>query len=210
MSDNLPENFKSYVSAYKVKPEISISSIFIGIALSIVFCAANAYLGLRIGTTIGAGIPASVISMGIYKGMFKKKSILECNMIQTIGAIGEAVAGGMIYTVPALFLWYAECDLPMPNLYTMIVLALIGGILGIFFGIPLRKALIVEEHATLPFSEGTACAEVLMAVEQGAGKAKTAFIGVGIGSIYKFIADGLKLFPSKIMVAFSFFKGAGI
>lgn len=203
-------DFKPYIPADKVMPELSISSIIIGVILSVVFCAANAYLGLRVGSTISACIPISVISMGIYKGIFKKNSILENNMVQTIGSIGEAIAAGMIFTVPALFLWYEELNLPVPNLKIMILLPLMGGILGVLFMIPLRKALIVEEHATLPFPEGTACAEVLIAAEQGGGKAKTAFIGVVIGSIYKFIADGLKLFPSKIATAFSFFKGAGI
>ena len=210
MSNNSSNDFKPYISTDKVMPELSISSIIIGVVLAVVFCAANAYLGLRVGSTISACIPISVISMGIYKGMFKKNSILENNMVQTIGSIGEAIAAGMIFTVPALFLWYKEWNLPMPDLKIMILLPLVGGILGILFMIPLRKALIVEEHATLPYPEGTACAEVLIAAEQGGGKAKTAFIGVVVGSVYKFIADGLKLFPSKITAEFSFFKGAGI
>ncbi|WP_352405106.1 OPT family oligopeptide transporter, partial [Sporanaerobacter acetigenes] len=191
-------------------PEFTATSIIIGIIMSIVFGAANAYIGLRVGMTISASIPAAVISMGIIRGIMKRDSILENNMVQTIGSAGESLAAGAIFTLPALFIWSQELGMAEPNMVEIITASLVGGLLGVFFMIPLRKALVVNEHGTLPYPEGTACAEVLKAGETGGVKAKTVFSGLGIGAIYKFIADGFKLFPSEIEWGIKGYRGAAI
>ena len=172
--DNKESEFKPFVSADRVMPEFTGTSIILGIILAIVFGGANAYLGLRVGLTVSASIPAAVISMGVIRMIMKKESILENNMVQTIGSAGESLAAGAIFTLP------------------------------------LRKALIVKEHGVLPYPEGTACAEVLIAGEEGGAAAGTVFAGLGIAALYKFIADGVKLFPSEVDWAFKKYDGAGV
>ena len=207
--DNKNE-FKPYIPADKVVPEFTVTSIVIGIILAVVFGAANAYLGLLVGMTISASIPAAVISMGIIRVILRRDSILENNIVQTIGSAGESLAAGAIFTLPALFLWAEEGKIEFPSMITIFFIALFGGLLGVCFMVPLRQALIVEEHGTLPFPEGTACAEVLLAGEEGGAKAGTVFTGLGIAAVYKFIADGLKLFPSEIGYAFKGYAGSQI
>lgn len=198
-------SFKPYVSADKVLPEFTVSSILIGIILAIVFGAANAYLGLRVGMTVSASIPAAVIGMGVYKliGGFsskKEETILESNMVQTIGSAGESLAAGAIFTMPVLFLWAAEKKAQMPSIVEIALIAMIGGLLGICFMVPLRKALIVKEHGTLPYPEGTACAEVLLAGQEGGANAAIVFIGMGISALAKFVVDGLKVVSNVVTI----------
>ena len=207
--DNKSE-FKPYIPADKIVPEFTVTSLLIGILLAIVFGAANAYLGLLVGMTISASIPAAVISMGIIRVILRRDSILENNLVQTIGSAGESVAAGAIFTLPALFLWAEEGKIAFPSILTIFLVALFGGILGVCFMVPLRQALIVEEHGTLPFPEGTACAEVLLAGEEGGSKAGTVFAGLGIAAVYKFAADGLHLFSSEIGYAFKSYAGSQI
>ena len=207
--DNKNE-FKPYIPADKIVPEFTVTSIVIGIILAVVFGAANAYLGLLVGMTISASIPAAVISMGIIRVILRRDSILENNLVQTIGSAGESLAAGAIFTLPALFLWAEEGKIEFPSLVTIFLIALFGGLLGVCFMVPLRQALIVEEHGTLPFPEGTACAEVLLAGEEGGSKAGSVFTGLGIAALYKFVADGLKLFPSEIGYAFKSYAGSQI
>lgn len=207
--DNKSE-FKPYIPADKVVPEFTVTSLLIGILLAIVFGAANAYLGLLVGMTVSASIPAAVISMGIIRVILRKDSILENNMVQTIGSAGESVAAGAIFTLPALFLWAEEGKIDFPSILTIFLIALFGGVLGVCFMVPLRQALIVEEHGTLPFPEGTACAEVLLAGEEGGSKAGTVFAGLGIAAVYKFLADGTQLFKSEIGHAFESYKGSQV
>ena len=209
MSDN-KNNFKPYIPADRVVPEFTVTSLLIGILLAIVFGAANAYLGLRVGMTISASIPAAVISMGIIRVILRRDSILENNLVQTIGSAGESVAAGAIFTLPALFLWAKEGTIDSPSMITIFLVALVGGLLGVAFMVPLRQALIVEEHGTLPFPEGTACAEVLLAGEEGGSKAGTVFSGLGIAAAYKFIADGLKVFPSEIGYDIKAYAGSSV
>ena len=192
------KEFKPFIPADKVVPELTVTSIIIGALLAVLFGGANAYLGLRVGMTVSASIPAAVISMGIIRVILKRDSILENNMVQTIGSAGESVAAGAIFTMPALFMWAAEAGSANPSLIEISLIALCGGVLGVLFMIPLRSALIVEEHGKLPYPEGQACAEVLLAGEEGGAKAGTVFAGLGIAAAYKFIADGLKLFPSEV------------
>ncbi len=208
--NNNKNEFKPYIPADRIVPEFTVTSILIGIILAVVFGAANAYIGLIVGMTISASIPAAVISMGIIRVLLRRDSILENNMVQTIGSAGESVAAGAIFTLPALFIWAEEGKIDFPSIMTIFLVALFGGILGVCFMVPLRQALIVEEHGTLPFPEGTACAEVLLAGEQGGSKAGSVFAGLGISAAYKFIADGLKFFPSEIGYAFKGFAGSQI
>lgn len=192
------KKFKPYIPAEKVTPEFTATSIIIGVLLAIIFGAANAYLGLRVGMTVSASIPAAVISMGVIRVIMKKDSILESNMVQTIGSAGESLAAGAIFTLPALFLWANEGKTEAPNLLTISLIALVGGVLGVLFMIPLRNALIVKEHGVLPYPEGTACAEVLLAGEEGGASAKTVFAGMGLSAVFKFITDGLKVVPGVV------------
>ena len=196
--DKKNESFKPYISADKVLPEFTVTSILMGIILAVVFGAANAYLGLKVGMTVSASIPAAVISLGVIRVIMKKNSILESNMVQTIGSAGESLAAGAIFTMPALFLWAEEGKIAMPGYLEITLIALFGGILGVLFMIQLRKALIVEEHGILPYPEGMACAEVLLAGEEGGSNASTVFAGMGLGAAFKFIVDGLKIVPSDI------------
>ena len=197
---NEKETFKPYISADRTLHEMTPLSIIVGIILAIVFGAANAYLGLRVGMTVSASIPAAVLGMGVYRLCRKKDTILESNMVQTIGSAGESLAAGAIFTMPALFLWAQEEGTKMPSIMEIALIALIGGLLGICFMVPLRKALIVKEHGTLPYPEGTACAEVLLAGEKGGANASVVFLGMGIAALFKFIVDGLKVVSSAVTV----------
>lgn len=194
------ETMKPYISADRTLHEMTPLSIIVGIILAIVFGAANAYLGLRVGMTVSASIPAAVLGMGVYRLCRKKDTILESNMVQTIGSAGESLAAGAIFTMPALFLWAQEEGTKMPSIMEIALIALIGGLLGICFMVPLRKALIVKEHGTLPYPEGTACAEVLLAGEKGGANASVVFLGMGIAALFKFIVDGLKVVSSAVTV----------
>jgi putative OPT family oligopeptide transporter len=133
-----------------------------GIFLAVVFGAANAYLGLMVGMTVSASIPAAVIAMGVIRVVMRKNSILESNIVQTVGSAGESLAAGAIFTLPALFLWAAEGRMDKPSILEITLIALLGGLLGVIFMVPLRNALIVKEHGILPYPEGSACAEVLV------------------------------------------------
>lgn len=186
--------FKPYVPADKITPEFTVTSVIMGVLLAVVFGAANAYLGLRVGMTVSASIPAAVISMAVIRVILRKDSILESNMVQTIGSAGESLAAGAIFTLPALFLWAAEGKIDSkPGLLEIFIISLCGGLLGVLFMVPLRNALIVKEHGVLPYPEGTACAEVLLAGEEGGSSAKAVFAGMGIAAAFKFIVDGLKV-----------------
>ncbi len=200
-------NFQPYIPASKVIPEITVTSIIMGVLLAVIFGAANAYLGLRVGMTVSASIPAAVIAMGVIRVIMRKNSILESNIVQTIGSAGESLAAGAIFTMPALFLWAAEGVMDKPGIIEITLIALIGGLLGVFFMVPLRNALIVKEHNTLPYPEGTACAEVLLAGEEGGANASTVFAGMGFAALFKFIIDGLKAVPGEISLRFKGFAG---
>ncbi len=204
------KKFQPYIPADKVVPEFTAVSVILGCLLAILFGGANAYLGLRVGMTVSASIPAAVISMGIIRMVLKRDSILENNMVQTIGSAGESVAAGAIFTLPALFMWADEGLCDVPSLLEIGLIALCGGILGVLFMVPLRSALIVKEHGVLAYPEGQACAEVLIAGEEGGSKASSVFAGLGIAAAYKFVADGLKLFPSEVAYSIPAYKGAGI
>ncbi len=200
-------NFKPYVPAGKVMTEITVTSIIMGILLAVIFGAANAYLGLRVGMTVSASIPSAVIAMGVIRVVMKKNSILESNIVQTTGSAGESLAAGAIFTLPALFLWAAEGVMDKPSIIEITLIALLGGLLGVFFMVPLRNALIVREHGVLPYPEGTACAEVLLAGEKGGSNASTVFAGMGFAALFKFVIDGLRAVPGEIALKFKGYAG---
>lgn len=200
-------DFKPYVPANKVTPEITVTSIIMGVLLAVIFGAANAYLGLRVGMTVSASIPAAVISMGVIRILLRRNSILENNVVQTIGSAGESLAAGAIFTLPALFIWAAEGKTEAPDIVEITLIALIGGLLGVLFMVPLRNALIVKEHGVLPYPEGTACAEVLLAGEKGGSNASTVFAGMGFAALFKFIIDGLKVVSGEVSVRVKGYAG---
>ncbi|MBQ1928953.1 MAG: oligopeptide transporter, OPT family [Clostridia bacterium] len=205
--DNKKPEFKPYVPANKTTSEFTVASIITGIILAVVFGAANAYLGLRVGLTVSASIPAAVIAMGVIRMVMKKNSVLESNMVQTIGSAGESLAAGAIFTLPTLFLWANEGIMNKPSILEITLISLIGGLLGIFFMVPLRNALIVKEHGILPYPEGAACAEVLLAGEKGGANASTVFAGMGFSAVFKFVIDGFKAVPGEISLKLKGFAG---
>ena len=204
---NKNTEFKPYIPAEKITPELTVTSVIMGCILAVIFGAANAYLGLRVGMTVSASIPAAVISMGVIRVILRRNSILESNMVQTIGSAGESLAAGAIFTMPALFLWAEEGLTSKPGIVEITLIALCGGILGVLFMVPLRNALIVKEHATLLYPEGTACADVLLAGEEGGANASTVLSCMGLAAVFNFVVDGLKLLPADVSAAFKSFKG---
>jgi len=197
--------FQPYIKPEEKVGEFTLRAVILGSVLAIVFGLANAYLGLKVGMTVSASIPAAVISMAILRGALKKGTILENNISQTIGSSGESLAAGIIFTIPAFFMWDY-----FPDAWTIILISILGGFLGILFMIPLRRYLIVQEHRTLPYPEGTACAEILKAGDKGGAKAKIVFTGVGIGAIYKFLMSGLKLWKETASWIVTGIKGMEI
>ncbi len=174
------DQYPSVVPASESPDEFTLKAIIIGIVIGIIFGAANAYLGLKVGLTVSASIPAAVMAVAIFKIFFKKGTILETNLVQTIGSAGESVAAGVIFTIPAFFIWGAEV-----SKLEIALMAIIGGLIGVIFMIPLRKSFISKEHGKLPYPEGTACAEVLVSGQGDVSKAKTLFWGMGIGALYQ-------------------------
>ncbi|MBI4834849.1 MAG: oligopeptide transporter, OPT family [Planctomycetes bacterium] len=190
---NNKHEFTPYITSERNIPEFSVRAIILGVILAIVFGAANAYVGLKVGMTVSASIPAAVISMTILRGVLKKGTVLENNMVQTIGSSGESLAAGVIFTIPALiFLGFA------PSILEIFIMSALGGCLGILFMIPLRRYLIVREHNTLPYPEGTACAKILVAGEQGGTKALLVLGGALTGGVYKFLLKGLGLWKDEV------------
>ncbi|MDJ0652292.1 MAG: oligopeptide transporter, OPT family [Simkaniaceae bacterium] len=190
---DLLATFKPFVAAGEKQKEFSTRAVILGILLSLVFAIGNAYLGLKVGMTISASIPAAVLSMAILRTFFRRVGILENNIVQTVASVGEGLAGGVIFTIPALFLLGATPSIP--HIFT---LALLGGILGILFMIPMRRYIIVEEHGILPFPEGKACAEILKAGEKSGPHASLAIWGIVVGSIYKLLTSALYLWNETV------------
>ena len=176
--------FQPYVPASEVRAEFTPRAVLLGAFFGILFGAVTVYVGLRAGLTVSASIPIAVLSISILRA-FGKSTILENNIVQTTGSAGESVAGGVIFTIPALIF------LGFPMEYTRIfLLALIGGWLGVFFMIPLRRQLIVKEHGNLLYPEGTACADVLIAGDRGGSFASRVFWGLGLGGVYTLFENG--------------------
>ncbi|MEM8727756.1 MAG: oligopeptide transporter, OPT family [Chlamydiota bacterium] len=192
MKDPL-KSFKPFVATTEKQKEFSTRAIVLGILLSLVFAIGNAYLGLKVGMTISASIPAAVLSMAILRTLFRRVGILENNIVQTVASVGEGLAAGVIFTIPSLFLLGATPSIP--HIFT---LSLLGGILGILFMIPMRRYIIVQEHGILPFPEGTACAEILKAGEKSASHASLAIWGIIVGAVYKLLNSALYLWNETV------------
>jgi OPT family oligopeptide transporter len=177
------ETFKPFIPAEKKVAEFTLKSIVTGSLFGIIFGAATVYLALKAGLTVSASIPIAVLAIALSKA-FLKTTILENNIIQTTGSAGESIAAGVVFTLPG-FLFLSEANSASYfNYFTILVLAIFGGILGTLMMIPLRRSLIVKEHGTLPYPEGTACASVLKAGEKGGDIARTAFLGLGVAGVY--------------------------
>jgi putative OPT family oligopeptide transporter len=179
-----PPEFRPYVSPDQDMAEFSPKAVGLGIFFGILFGAATVYLALRAGLTVSASVPIAVLAIAVFKKI-GKSTILENNMVQTIGSAGESVAAGVVFTVPALIFLSGGAD--YFRYVTIFVLSCIGGILGVLFMIPLRRALIVKEHGVLRYPEGVACADVLIAGERGGNLARMVFKGVGAAMLYKFL-----------------------
>ncbi len=182
MAENNEKKFEPFIPDAQTIPEFSMKAIVLGAIFGIIFGAATVYLALRAGLTVSASIPIAVLAIAVFKKI-GKSTILENNIVQTIGSAGESVAAGVVFTVPA-FIFLAGGDAYF-NYFNIFTLALVGGILGVLFMVPLRRSLIVKEHGTLPYPEGTACAEVLVAGERGGSMASKVFAGLGIAFLYK-------------------------
>src|SRR5580693_3501678 len=175
--------FKPFVPATETRPELTARALILGAIFGVLFGAVTVYVGLRAGLTVAASIPIAVLSISILRA-FGRASILENNIVQTTGNAGQSIASGVIFTLPALV--FLGFDLEYSRIF---MLALIGGWLGVLFMIPLRRQLIVQEHGTLPYPEGTACADVLIAGERGGSLASRVFLGLGLGGIYTFFQN---------------------
>ncbi len=196
------EDYIPFVPISMAMPETTGYSIILGIILACLFAAANTYLGLKVGITISAGIPGAIIATGILKGMFKRNNILEANMVASLAAVGESIAGGVIFILPALILW----GLKLSNL-TVIIVTIIGGVMGVFFITPLRRYLIVEEHGVLVYPESMAAAEVLVTGSEGGAGFKTVMTGLGVGSAYKLFSGGFALWGEQATYIIKNYQG---
>ncbi len=204
----MKEEFKPYVPEETNLKEFTIKAMVSGAIFGIIFGAANAYIGLYVGLTVSTSIPLAVIAVAWLKSMqpfFGKPSILEYNQIQTAGSASSSLASGVIFTIPALFIWGFN-----PGIFQMGMLAMLGGLLGVLFMIPLRKYLIVQEHGKLPYPEGIATSQVLISADVGGSKAKNIFIGMGVGAVFKFCYGFLQLWTDKVAFHLPLLKKAEI
>ena len=202
------DDYVPYVPAKDSQAEFTIKAIILGSIFGVIFGSANAYLGLRVGLTISTSIPIAVMTVAVF-GAFRKvlgrSTILENNIAKTAGSASSSLASGLIFTIPALFLWGVH-----PSLFQVTMLALAGGILGVLYMVPLRRFLIKDEHGRLPYPEGTASAEVLVAAEVGGATARNVFTGMGIAALYKWLMDGLVLFKDAFWLNIPFVNRARI
>ena len=188
--------FQPYVPATEAPAEFTAKAIVLGAIFGLIFGASTVYLGLRAGLTVSASIPIAVLAISVLKS-FGGSTILENNIVQTIGSAGESVAAGVVFTVPAL-IFFGERGAGYFNYFQITMLAFAGGILGVLMMVPLRRALIVKEHGVLPYPEGTACADVLIAGERGGALAKTVFMGLGVGALWKGLSWIAQIFPTAV------------
>ena len=189
-------SFQPYVPASQSLAEFTLKAIVLGAIFGLIFGASTVYLGLRAGLTVSASIPIAVLAISVLKRL-GGSTILENNIVQTIGSAGESVAAGVVFTVPAL-LFFGERGQGFFNYFQITMLAFAGGILGVLMMVPLRRALIVKEHGVLPYPEGMACADVLIAGERGGALAKTVFQGLGVGALWKAVSWIVQIFPTGI------------
>jgi putative OPT family oligopeptide transporter len=189
--------FVPYVAAERRVAEFTLPAVLLGTLLSVAFGMVNAYLGLKIGLTVSASIPSAVLSMAILRGVLRRGTVLENNVAHTVASAGESLAAGVVFTVPALF--FIGID---PGGFRIFLIAATAGLLGILAMIPLRHELTIAEHARLPFPEGTACAQVLIAGDRGRSEARPVFTGLAVGAAYQFAMRGLNLWRDTIFLTF--------
>ncbi len=202
--ENGAEVHKPYVDSSTLLPEFTPRAVILGVIFGLIFGASTVYLGLKVGLTVSASIPIAVLAITILRA-FGRASILENNIVQTTGSAAESIAAGIVFTIPALLILGLDLDIVRTSM-----IGAVGGVLGVLLMIPLRRSLIVKEHAYLPYPEGTACADVLIVGERGGSDAKTVFLGFGVGLAYKFLMGGLKFWkeiPAKVL---SWFQGARV
>jgi putative OPT family oligopeptide transporter len=200
----MADGFRPHVSPQEDYPELSVRAVLIGAILGTLFAAANAYVGLKVGLTVSASIPVAVVSMAIMRKAKGDRKILENNIAQTVGSAGESLAAGIIFTIPALYLWGQA-----PDFSKLFLTTLLGGTLGVLFMIPLRRFLIVQEHENLPYPEGTACAEVLKAGESGGDAAIKVFQGLGAGALYGLMLKVFGVVKEGLSIPFTLGKAGG-
>ena len=188
--------FQPYVPASQSPAEFTLRAVLLGAFFGLIFGASTVYLGLRAGLTVSASIPIAVLAISVLKRL-GGSTILENNIVQTIGSAGESVAAGVVFTIPAL-IFFGDRGQSFFNYFQITLLAFAGGILGVLMMVPLRRALIVKEHGTLPYPEGTACADVLVAGERGGELARTVFMGLGTGAFWKSLSWIFQIFPTAI------------
>jgi putative OPT family oligopeptide transporter len=204
-----PPGFQPYVPAVQSPAEFTLKAVVIGVVFGLIFGASTVYLGLRAGLTVSASIPIAVLAISVLKKL-GGSTILENNIVQTIGSAGESVAGGVVFTIPAL-IFLTPRGPAYFTYFQITMLAFAGGILGVLMMVPLRRALIVKEHGVLPYPEGAACADVLVAGERGGALAATVFSGLGIGALWKSLSWIVQVFRTTIgysMARASFFPNA--
>ncbi|MBD3402206.1 oligopeptide transporter, OPT family [candidate division GN15 bacterium] len=211
------EQYTPVITAGQSVAEVTWKALILGAIISVVFGVANAYLGLKFGMTVSASIPAAVISMAILRMISNKVTVLENNIVQTVGSAGESLAAGIIFTIPAFFIWAANDQLIAAGYHHEVSkmqifwLSMLGGALGILLMIPLRKYLVNREHNNLRFPEGTACAEIIVAGDEGGQKARLVFTGIGLGALYKALMNMLKTWSESVNYDFKgFMKGGTI
>src|SRR6266567_2343693 len=188
--------FKPYVPATQSPAEFTVKAVILGTMFGLIFGASTVYLGLRAGLTVSASIPIAVLAISVLKRL-GGSTILENNIVQTIGSAGESIAGGVVFTIPALI--FLTPDGPKYfSYFQILMLAFAGGILGVLMMVPLRRALIIKEHGVLPYPEGTACANVLVAGERGGKLAALVFSGLGVGALWKSLSWVFNLFLTEL------------
>ncbi len=190
----MANEIEPYVPASKSLPEMTLLAVSLGIVLSVIMCAANIYVGLYAGMTVSAAIPASVISMGVLRGLLRRGTILENNIVHTIASSGESVAAGIIFTVPALVLLGLWTSF---NYWETTLIAMAGGVMGVVMMIPLRRPMIIEQKE-LRFPEGVACAEVLKAGDRGGAEMLGIFAALGVGALFKTLVNVVGLFKGAV------------
>src|SRR2546430_13043681 len=199
MADHEP-----YIPATHFPAELTPRALILGVVLGLIFSASSVYLALKIGLTVSSSIPIAVLSITIFRAL-GRTSILENNIVQTTGSASDSVAAGVVFTLPAILLMGYDLEIGR-----VAILATVGGLMGVLMMIPLRRALIVKEHDTLIYPDGTACAEVLIAGEERGLQAKRVFQAFGVGFAYKFLQAGLKFWPDVPGKALGFYPGAAV
>ncbi|KAF0092022.1 MAG: oligopeptide transporter OPT family [Fusobacteria bacterium] len=196
------KDYVPYIPTTEAMPEMTGYSIIIGVIFALIFAAANTYLGLKVGLTISAGIPGAILATGLLKGLFRRNNILEANMVASLAAMGESIAGGIIFVLPALLLLGFGL-----SIFTVIIVTIIGGLMGVFFVTPIRRYLIVEEHGTLVYPESMAAAEVLVTGSAGGSGFKTVLLGMGVGGAYKILSGGFKFWSENASYTIKSYQG---